>query len=133
MDNPVVLFDGVCNFCNNFVNFVLKNDEKELFRFAPLQSDAGRKLLLQYGLNPDELSSSVLIADGKTYFRSEAGLRILKLLGNGWQLFYPLIWVPKFISDGIFYRLIAKNRYRWFGRRSECMVPKAAWRTRFLT
>lgn len=127
----IVLFDGVCNFCTNFVQFLIRHDHKKVFHFASLQSEVGKKILLQHGLDPNSLNTSVLIAEGKSYLRSAAGLRILKLLGGGWQFFYVLIFVPAFVRDGV-YGIIARNRYRWFGRREQCIIPTEEVKDRFL-
>jgi predicted DCC family thiol-disulfide oxidoreductase YuxK len=127
----VVLFDGVCNFCNNSINFIIKRDNKNLLKFAALQSEAGAQLMEQYGLEALNLQSFIFIEKGKAYDRSTAALKVCKYLGAAWPLFYGFIIVPKFIRDGL-YNLIAKNRYKWFGVKSECMVPSAEVRAKFL-
>ena len=128
---PVVLFDGVCNFCNRAVNFILRHEKKAVLKFAPLQSEAGRRLARQYGLNSDEPESLVLIEEEKLYLRSSAALRISRYLRGGWPLMIGFIIVPTVIRD-LVYRWIAANRYRWFGRRSQCMVPTEENRSRFI-
>ena len=129
----VVLFDGVCNFCNGAVNFIIDRDRKGRFRFAPLQSEAAAALLKQNGRevpagDPDTL---ILVEDGKVYERSTAALRIARGLRMPWPLFYALIIVPRPLRD-FFYRVFARNRYRWFGRSDSCRMPTPELRARFL-
>jgi len=128
---PIILFDGVCNFCNSAISFVLKRNAKANILFAPLQSEAGQKLLKQYGLPADDMESFVFIENGRAYNRSTAGLRVCRHLRRLWPLCYGLIIVPKFIRDAI-YNWIAKNRYKWFGVRQECMIPTPEVKARFL-
>jgi len=138
----VVLFDGVCNFCDGSVNFVIDRDREGYFKFAPLQSEAGDKLAMKYGLRSGTVSgepaddqtaidSVILIEDGEAYTHSTAALRIARRLGGIWSLFYALIVVPKPIRDFL-YRLFAKYRYQMFGRKDECMLPTPGVRARFL-
>jgi predicted DCC family thiol-disulfide oxidoreductase YuxK len=114
------------------VQFIIKKDKKEQFRFAPLQSDAGARLLRQYGLSTTDLDSFVLIHQGHAYKRSSGALRVAKLLGGGWRLLYGLIVIPKFIRDAV-YKFVAKNRYKWYGKKDSCMVPTPALKARFLS
>ena len=130
-ESPVILFDGVCNFCNGAVNFIIQRDKKSLLKFAALQSEAGRKLLQRFNLPTDELSSIILIEDGNVYTQSSAALKLCKYLSGLWPLIYGFIIVPLFIRDGI-YKWIAKNRYKWFGKKDHCMIPTQEVRTRFL-
>ncbi|MBO9682029.1 MAG: thiol-disulfide oxidoreductase DCC family protein [Flavisolibacter sp.] len=131
-EHPIILFDGVCNFCNSAINFVLKQDKKGIFRFAPLQSEAGQKLLQQYHLSTKEFNSFVLIDNGKVYKKSTASLRVMNQLPWYWKEAQILRIVPTAFRDAI-YDFIAKNRYKWFGKREQCMVPTAELRSRFLT
>ncbi len=130
-ESPVILFDGVCNFCNSAVNFVIKRDKKKQIKFAPLQSEAGKKLMEQYSLPADDMQSFVFIENGKAYTRSTAALRVCRYLSALWPLCYGTIIVPKFIRDAI-YNWIARNRYKWFGVRQQCMMPTADIKARFL-
>lgn len=130
-DNPIILFDGVCNFCNGAVNFTLKRDKQKKILFAALQSDAGRKLVQQYGLPADDMRSFLFIENAKVYNRSTAALKVCRYLKGMWPLCYGLIIVPSFIRNGI-YDWIAKNRYKWFGEKQECMIPTPEVRARFL-
>lgn len=127
----VILFDGVCNFCNGAVNFVISRDRDGYFKFAALQSAAGEELLDRYDIDKIETDSVVLIEDDKAYLHSSAALRIVRRLPGLWPILYGLIIVPKGIRDWA-YRLFAKHRYRLFGRREECMIPTPEIRTRFL-
>lgn len=128
---PIILFDGICNFCNNSVIFILKRNIKTPIYFAALQSEVGKRLLTEYELPVKEMESIVFIEQGKAYMQSTAALRICKYLRGLWPLCYGFIIVPKFIRDGI-YNWIAKNRYKWFGIRKECMIPTPEMKTRFL-
>lgn len=129
----IVLFDGVCNFCNSSVQFILKRDPKALFRFAALQSEQGQAILKKHHLATSDFDSIVLVreADGTLYQRSSAALHIAKQLSGAWPLLYSFIIVPPFIRDAV-YNFIAKRRYRWFGQRDACMLPTPEQRARFL-
>ena len=129
----IILFDGVCKFCNGFVPFVIRRDPCARLRFAALQSDAGRRLLAQHGLPPDHTDSMVLVENGVAHLRSSAALRIARRLRFPWPLaFYLLIWIPAPIRD-LIYAFIAKRRYRWFGRRDTCLVPTPEMLDRFIS
>lgn len=128
---PVILFDGVCNFCNGAVNFVIKRDKKALIQFAPLQSEKGRMFSRQFGFSEEDMKTFLFIEDGKVYTKSTAALRVCRYLGALWPLCYGFMIVPKFIRDGI-YNWIAKNRYKWFGKKETCMLPTPEVRTRFI-
>lgn len=127
----IILFDGVCNFCNSAVNFVLKRNTKMLISFAAMQSTAGEKLLEEYHFQKNIFSSFIFIDNNKVFTRSTAALRVCKYLDGLWPLCYGFIIVPKFIRDGL-YNLIAKNRYKWFGKKDSCIIPAAELRARFL-
>ena len=127
----IVLFDGVCNLCNASVNFAIDRDPRGQIKFASLQSPVGQQLLAQYGLPTSDFDTMVLITGGRAYTRSSAGLRLLSKLRMPWPLVYPLLLVPAPLRN-VAYRLIAHNRYRWFGRQEACRVPTAELRERFL-
>jgi predicted DCC family thiol-disulfide oxidoreductase YuxK len=129
--SATILFDGVCNFCNGSVNFIIDRDPEAYFKFAPLQSEVGEKLLKENGIDKIETDSVVLIEDGKVYTRTTAALRIAKRLSGYWSYFYGFIVVPSFFRD-IFYRLFAKYRYKMFGKQEACMLPSPEVRARFL-
>lgn len=126
----VILFDGECNFCDQSVQFIIKRDPIGYFKFASLQSDIGKELLNKYNA-PKDIDSFVLIEDNNCYFKSSAALRICKNLKGGWKIPYVLLVVPKPIRD-LFYGFIAKNRYKWFGKKESCMLPSPEERKRFL-
>lgn len=130
-DHPVLLFDGVCNFCNGTVNFVIRRDPKSKIQFAPLQSNTGSELAKQFGISAGDLQSFVFIEKGKAYNRSTAALKVCTYLNAGWSLCRIFLGVPLFIRDGI-YNWIAKNRYKWFGKKETCMIPSADVKARFL-
>ncbi len=130
-DNPIVLFDGVCNLCNRAVQFIIKRDKKKQFRFASLQGKAGNELLKKFDLPANVFNSFILFEEGKVYTRSTAALRIAKKLPGGWKLLYGLMILPRFIRNAV-YNVIAKNRYKWFGKRNECMIPTPELKERFL-
>jgi predicted DCC family thiol-disulfide oxidoreductase YuxK len=130
-DQPVILFDGVCNFCNGAVNFVIKRDKKVKLRFSTLQSGSALQLLGKFNLSAMDLNSFVFVENDKAYTRSTAALKVFRYLNGLWPLMYGFIIVPRFLRD-LVYKLIAKNRYRWFGIKNECMVPTPDIRSRFL-
>lgn len=131
MEERVILFDGVCNLCNNTVQFVIKHDTGGKFKFAALQSDYAKETLKNQSLDSASLSSIVLIDEAKVYTKSTAALRIAKYLNNGLPFLYHLILLPKFLRDGV-YDIIAKNRYKWFGQQENCMIPTPDLKNRFL-
>ena len=128
-DKSVLLFDGVCNVCNGFVNFILDHDKRDQFRFAALQSELGQTLVRDRGLHG--IDSVVLFDRDRVYTHSRAGFRVLALLGWPWKAFAVFGIFPPAITDFV-YRFIAKHRYRWFGKREACRVATAAERQRFL-
>jgi len=128
--SSIVLFDGVCNFCNGAVNFIIRHDVDKKFKFTPLQSEVGQELRTKFNIGED-VDSIILIEDDKAYMHSTAGLRIARGLGGIWSLGYAFIIVPAFIRDWA-YRLFAKYRYRLFGRQDACMLPTPDVRERFL-
>lgn len=130
-NNPIILFDGVCNYCNFWVKFAIKRDRKRVLKFAPLQSEGAKKILQSIGINPSSLSSVILIDNWKVYTQSSAALRMCKYLDGGWKLFFGLIIIPKPIRNFV-YNIIAHNRYKWFGKKKNCMIPKNEERDRFL-
>ena len=130
-----ILFDGVCNLCNGFVQFIIRHDAAGRYRFAALQSEAGQALLLAHGVAPAILAadpdSVLLLSGGQLYSHSTAVLRIARGLGGVWQLAALGGVLPRAWRDGI-YRFIARHRYRWFGRQERCMLPTPALKARFL-
>ncbi|MCH5689228.1 thiol-disulfide oxidoreductase DCC family protein [Niabella sp. W65] len=118
----IILFDGVCNLCNGAVQYVIKRDRKGIFKFASLQSETGRAMLVQSGLPENQLKSFVYIHGNRFYTQSTAALKVAKQLKGPVQLLYGFIIIPKWIRD-LVYDLVAKNRYRLLGRKDACMVP----------
>ena len=130
-DESTVLFDGVCNLCSGFVQFVLPRDEAGKYRFASLQSDAGQALLAEHDLPRDDLESVVLIEDGESHVKSAAIIRIATGLGGAYRLLSPFRYVPRSLRDRI-YDFVADHRYRWFGKKDRCMMPSEDVESRFL-
>jgi predicted DCC family thiol-disulfide oxidoreductase YuxK len=124
-DSAVILFDGVCNLCSGFVQFILPRDAEGKYRFASLQSDVGQALLTEHDLPSDDLESVVLIEDGESYVKSSAIIRIATGLGGGYR------HVPQSIRDRV-YDFVADHRYQWFGKKDRCMVPSGDVQSRFL-
>jgi predicted DCC family thiol-disulfide oxidoreductase YuxK len=131
LDKPILLFDGVCNFCNSSVQTLISMDKSSHFRLASLQSEVGQTLLKKFNLPTKELNTVVLIDKNKVYLRSDVPLEVMRQLGSAWQIFYIFKIVPRFLRDAV-YNFIASNRYRWFGKEEACMIPSAEVRQRFL-
>lgn len=127
----IVLFDGICNLCNGLVRFIIKRDKAGKFKFASLQSAIGQQWLMKFGLSKDEFESFVLIRDDKYYLKSDAALKMFAELGGFWKGFYVFTVIPRAFRDFI-YSLIARSRYRLFGRRDTCMIPTPELQNRFL-
>ncbi len=130
-DQSVVLFDGVCGLCNGAVDFILSHDKAGYFVFAALQSKKGQEVLAKHGLPQDEFDSFLLLEHGRLYEKSTAALRVAHGLGYPWRLAYVFKLVPRFLRDAV-YGLVAKNRYRWFGKKEACRMPTPEERKRFL-
>jgi len=127
----IILFDGVCNFCDASVQFIIKRDPAAHFLFTSLQSEKGLELTKKYAI-PEDVDSLVLIENGKAFTKSSAALRIAKKLDGLWHLFFLFILVPRKIRDSV-YNYVAKNRYKWFGKKEDaCMLPSIEQRKRFL-
>ena len=132
----VIVFDGVCALCNGWVRFLLRRDHAGRYRFAAMQSAAGRALLSAHGLDPDDPASFLLVerdagASPRVSTDTDAIRRVLAGLGGGWTLAHALVLLPRCMRDAG-YRWLARNRYRWFGRHAACAVPDPAHRHRFL-
>lgn len=127
-EKSVVLFDGVCNLCSQSVQLIIKQDKQDAFRFAALDSDYGRAMVAKYQVAADSI---VLIENEQAYTQSDAALRIARRLSGIYPLLYAAIVIPKFIRDRV-YRLIARNRYRWFGKRQSCWMPSPQLSKKFL-
>ncbi len=128
----IILFDGVCNLCNNAAQFILKRDKRDRFRFAALQSAVGQKLVQERGIDTSRVDSIILIEPGVAYYiESEAALMIGKEFGGIWNLLGIFQWIPSTLRDPL-YRWVASNRYKWFGRKDQCMIPTPALQSKFL-
>ncbi len=127
----LLLFDGVCNLCNGLVQCIARRDRCNRFRFIPLQSDEGMRLLAAHGQDPGSAPTLVYLRKGHLHARSEAVLYVARDLGGGWQLAFACMAVPRTLRDAL-YNWVARNRYHWFGKRNECMLPGPGLRERFL-
>ncbi len=129
--DPIIVYDGVCNLCNGVVRFIIERDPAARFRFAPMQGQAARALIEEYDLPGPVLETFVLIADGHCLVRSDAALAIARDLRQPWPLLTGCRHVPRPVRDFV-YNFLAQRRYRWFGRRDECLIPDAEIASRFL-
>jgi len=127
----ILFFDGHCNLCNNSVDFVITRDKKHVFRFAPLQGETAKDVLGDVNIDLEHPDSFVLSKDNEVYFRSTAALMVARQLGFPWSLMSVFLVVPPFIRDAV-YNLIARNRYKWFGRKETCRLPSPEERSLFL-
>ncbi len=130
-DRSFIFFDGVCNLCNGFVQFVINNDKKGKFKFASLQSEAAKQILKPFEFPSDELKTIILVENGKIYLRSRAVLRIAKQLDGLWKISAALYIFPSFLSDSV-YNLVSKYRYKIFGKKDSCMIPTLELKSRFV-
>ena len=127
----IIFFDGVCNLCNSSVNFIIKRDKRNKFKFAVFQSDIGKELLIMHNYSSKNFDTLVLLKDNTIHTKSTAALLISKELNSFWKLFYIFIIIPKFLRDFI-YLYISRNRYKWFGKKDSCMLPSSEIKSRFL-
>lgn len=131
-NKKILLFDGVCNLCNDSVQFIIERDREDVFRFASLQSEVGQKLISERGIDPKAMDSIILIEPGIAYYeKSTAAMEISKHLSGGYSLLRYFSILPEGFRNGI-YDIIAKNRYKWFGRKDECMIPTPELKAKFL-
>ena len=133
LDRPVIFFDGECNLCNSSVQFVIRHDNKKLFRFAALQSEPGKRVIGKLTENGAKIPDSFILQyKNKYYTRSSAALMICRLMGGVWQTLYGFMVIPPFIRNSI-YDFVSRNRYKWFGKQNECMIPTPELVDRFLS
>ena len=119
----IIVFDGVCNLCNSAIQFVIKRDKKRQFRYTSLQSDLGKELLAERNIDPNKIDSIILIEpEIAYYYKSSAALQISKGLKGAYPFMSIFLIIPSFIRVGV-YDFIAKNRYKWFGKKESCMIP----------
>jgi predicted DCC family thiol-disulfide oxidoreductase YuxK len=132
VDKKIVLFDGVCNFCNASVRFIVKRDKKDLYRFASLQSDLGKKMTIERGIDSSKVDSIILIEPGHAYYiKSTAALEICKDLNGLYPALSLFLFIPESFRN-LVYDYIAKNRYQWFGKTETCPMPSKEEQSRFL-
>lgn len=130
-NKKIILFDGVCNLCNGSVLFIIKRDKKDLFQFAALQSELGQKLIKKHHIDTSKIDS-ILLLDSERYFaKSTAALKIARHLSGPYPLLYGFMILPRFFRNWV-YDIIAKNRYKWFGKKESCMIPTAELKAKFL-
>lgn len=131
-DKKILLFDGVCNLCNSAVQFVIKHDKKDLFRFVTLQSDLGQKIAKHIGVDTSKIDSMIVYEPNIAYYyKAQAALKIVKYIGGIYNLMGVFSIVPQGILNTI-YDFVAKNRYKWFGKKDSCMIPTAELKSKFL-
>lgn len=129
--NAIIFFDGICNFCNSSVNFIIKRDKKNYFLFSSLQSEYSQNFLTKNNFPKNNFDSIILIENNKLYRKSTAALKIAGHLSGLWKLSYVFIIIPPFVRD-FFYDILAKNRYKWFGKKEVCMIPDEKIKRKFL-
>jgi predicted DCC family thiol-disulfide oxidoreductase YuxK len=129
--SAIIVFDGDCVLCSGWVRFLLHHDREARYRFAAMQAPAGRALLVAQGLDPHDPSSFLLLDGDRAWTDTDAIRRVVGGLGGPWRAVHVLGWIPKRLRDGM-YQLVARNRYRWFGRNASCFVPTPEQRARFL-
>lgn len=132
MDKPLILFDGVCNLCNGSVQFVINHDPEGYFRFASLQSEKGQAILKELGMKTDNFDTFIYIENGKAYTKSTGVLNVIKHFKNFYRFFFFLTILPAPIRD-FFYTFVARNRYHFFGKKEQCMIPTPELKARFLS
>lgn len=127
-----MLFDGVCNLCNGFIQFIIKRDKEDTFRYAALQSEIGQKLILERGIDSQKMDSVLLIEPGIAYFnKSDAALKIGQGL-KGYRTLSKLLYLIPSTLRNIVYDYVGRNRYKWYGKKNECMVPTSELKAKFL-
>lgn len=131
-DKKIILFDGVCNLCDATVQFLIKRDTKDVFRFVAIQSDLGQDIIKHIGIDISKTDSIILYEPGTAYYyKAEAALKIGKELGGLYSLLNIFNVVPKALSNSI-YDFVARNRYKWYGKRDACMIPTPQMKAKFL-
>jgi len=131
-EKKIILFDGVCNFCDAAVQFIIKRDNKDIFRFVAIQSDLGQEIIKHIGIDTSKTDSIILYVPGEAYYyKAEAALKIGKELGGLYSLLTIFTLLPKGLSN-IVYDFVARNRYKWYGKKDACMIPTPAMKAKFL-
>jgi len=132
MNSNLILFDGLCNFCNFWVNFIIDHDDKRYFKFASLQSDIAQRILIEKKIDELKIDSIILVVNDQVFSKSSAALQIAKKLNGFWKILYIFSVIPSPLRD-LIYDFVAKNRYKWFGKRETCRVPSKDEQERFLS
>jgi predicted DCC family thiol-disulfide oxidoreductase YuxK len=131
-DKKIILFDGVCNLCDNTVQFIIKHDKKDIFRFVPIQSELGQEIIRYLGVDTSKTDSILLYQPGYAYYyKAEAALKIAKELGGAVSLLSIFSALPNWLTNAV-YDYIARNRYKWYGKKNECMIPTPEMKAKFL-
>lgn len=131
-DKKIILFDGVCNLCDATVQFIIKRDKKDVFRFVALQSDLGQEIVNHIGIDTSKTDSIILYEPGQAYYyKAQAALKIASALGGIYSILSVFTLLPKSLSNAV-YDYIARNRYKWYGKKDECMLPTPQMRAKFL-
>ena len=131
-DKKIILFDGVCNLCDSTVQFLIKNDEKDVFRFTAIQSEIGQEIINKIGIDTTKTDSIILYEPGRAYyFKAEAAIRIASELGGFYTLMKGFLILPASINN-VVYDFVARNRYKWYGKKDNCMIPTPELKTKFL-
>lgn len=131
-NKKIILFDGICNLCNGAVIKVIKNDKKNVFLFAPIQSETGQKIINHLGIDTSKTDSIILYEPNKAYYiKSAAALQIMKEFSGFWKLMQIFTILPDAFNN-IFYDFIARNRYKWYGKKESCMIPTPELKAKFL-
>ncbi|MFL9844434.1 thiol-disulfide oxidoreductase DCC family protein [Flavobacterium rhizosphaerae] len=131
-NKKIILFDGVCNLCDSAVQFIIKHDKKDVFRFVALQSELGQEIVSYISIDTSKTDSIILYIPGKSYYyKAEAALNISKDLSGGYNLLSLLKFIPNVISNSV-YDYVARNRYKWYGKKEACMIPTPELKAKFL-
>lgn len=131
-NKKIILFDGVCNLCDASVQFIIKHDKKDIFRFVAIQSELGKEIIKYLGIDTSKIDSIILYEPGIAYyFKADAALHIAKELNSWHAILYSFIHTPNFIKDSV-YDYIAKNRYKWYGKKEACIIPTPELKAKFL-
>ena len=131
-DKKIILFDGICNLCDNSVQFIIKHDKKDIFRFVSLQSELGKNISKHIGIKNNQIDSIILYQPGIAYFiKADAAFKILKELNSNYRFLLLFSFIPSFIKNSI-YDYIATNRYKWYGKKESCLIPSRELESKFL-
>ena len=131
-EKPLVLFDGVCNLCSSAVQFIIEHDAEGKIMFCSLQSERGQAILQHLGMNVADFDTFIFVENGTANVRSTGALKVMAHFGGWWRFWSVFQYVPRLIRD-FFYNIVARNRYRWFGKKDECWLPTPELKKRFLS